>query len=260
MNKTIVVTGATSGFGKAIATLFAQHHYTVCITGRRIDRLIELKNNLESQFQTKVICLTMDVRNKEEVTAAIETLKSQVDHIDILVNNAGLAAGLSSIEEGNTDDWEQMIDTNVKGLLYVTRCIAPLMKQQASGHIFNIGSTAAKTVYKNGNVYCATKFAVDALSQSMRIDLLPYGIKVTAIHPGMAETEFSVVRFKGDTERAASVYNDINPLKPQDIADIVYYCATLPPHVCINDLVVTCLTQANSFYSIKEADRQKPTL
>jgi len=258
MNKTILVTGATSGFGKAIATLFAQHQYTVCISGRREDRLEALKNELEQTYGITVFTLKMDVRIKSQVNAAIHQLTTQINHIDILGNNAGLAAGLSGIEDGDTDDWEPMIDTNIKGLLYVTRCVAPLMKKQASGHIFNIGSTAAKTVYKNGNVYCATKFAVDALSQSMRIDLLPYGIKVTAIHPGMAETEFSVVRFKGDEARAKSVYADIKPLQAKDIADIVYYCATLPAHVCINDLVVTCLTQANSFYSIKEADRQKP--
>jgi NADP-dependent 3-hydroxy acid dehydrogenase YdfG len=177
--------------------------------------------------------------------------------IDILVNNAGLAAGLSSIEDGNTDDWDTMIDTNVKGLLYVTRQIAPMMKARAAGHIINIGSTAGKIAYKNGNVYCATKFAVDALNQSMRIDLLPYGIKVTAINPGMAETEFSLVRFKGDEERARGIYEGVHPLQATDIADAVWYSASLPPHVCINDLTMTCLTQANAYYNIKEADRIK---
>jgi len=254
MGKTILITGATSGFGRAIAVRFAKEGYNVCITGRREERLEELKAELAQQYNVKVISLVFDVRNKEEVTAAINNLKQQTDKIDILVNNAGLAAGMSSIEEGNTDDWDTMIDTNVKGLLYVTRQIAPLMKKQGGGHIINIGSTAAKQVYKNGNVYCASKFAVDALNQAMRIDLLPYGIKVTAIHPGMAETEFSLVRFKGDEERAKNVYNGIHPLEPENIADIAYYSATLPPHVCINDLTVTCLTQANSFYSIKDAD------
>jgi len=258
MNKTILVTGATSGFGKAIAEIFAKNGYTVCITGRRKERLDELQKELEAKYKAPVISLQFDVRNKEQVKAAIDDLKTNVDRIDILVNNAGLAAGMSTIDEGDTDDWDQMIDTNVKGLLYVTRQVAPLMKKQAAGHIINIGSTASKTVYKNGNVYCATKFAVDALSQAMRIDLLPYGIKVTAIHPGMAETEFSLVRFKGDEERAKNVYKDLNPLRAEDIADVAYYCATLPPHICINDLVLTCLTQANSFYSIKEADRVKP--
>jgi NADP-dependent 3-hydroxy acid dehydrogenase YdfG len=204
-----------------------------------------------------VITLAFDVRNRDEVAAAIDELKQQIDHIDVLVNNAGLASGLSTIDEGNLDDWEVMIDTNVKGLLYVTRQIAPMMREQASGHIFNIGSTAGKLVYKNGNVYCATKYAVEALTQAMRIDLLPYGIKVTGINPGMAETEFSLVRFKGDEERAKNVYSDLKPLQAEDIADIIWFCASLPPHVCINDLTVTCLTQANSFYTIKEADRVK---
>jgi NADP-dependent 3-hydroxy acid dehydrogenase YdfG len=212
-----------------------------------------LKTELE-QLGAKVITLQFDVRNKAEVTKAIAALKDQTENIDILVNNAGLAAGFSSIDEGDTDDWDTMIDTNVKGLLYVTRQVAPLMKIQGEGHIINIGSTASKTVYKNGNVYNATKFAVDALNQAMRIDLLPYGIKVTAINPGMAETEFSLVRFKGDEKRAKTVYEGLHPLQAADIADIAYYCASLPPHVCINDLVVTCLTQANSVYTIKDAD------
>jgi len=255
MTKTILITGATSGFGKAIATRFAQNGYTVCITGRREERLQELKNELETAYNVKVIILAFDIRNRKQVEQAITNFKTQISRIDILVNNAGLAAGLATIDEGNVDDWETMIDTNVKGLLYITRQIAPMMRDQASGHIINIGSTAGKQVYKNGNVYCATKFAVEALNQAMRIDLLPYGIKVTAINPGMAETEFSLVRFKGDEDRAKNVYSDLNPLKAEDIADIAWYCATLPPHVCINDLTVTCLTQANSSNSIKESDR-----
>jgi NADP-dependent 3-hydroxy acid dehydrogenase YdfG len=255
MNRSILVTGATSGFGRAIAERFAKEGYTVCITGRRTERLAELKKELEDRYNTKVISLQFDVRDKEQVSAAIQQLKQQVDRIDILVNNAGLASGMSSIEEGDTDDWDVMIDTNVKGLLYVTRQVAPLMKDQRGGHIINIGSTASKTVYKNGNVYCATKFAVDALSQAMRIDLLPYSIKVTSINPGMAETEFSLVRFKGDDERAANVYKGFEPLVANDIADITYYCAGLPAHVCINDLTVTCLNQANSVYSVKDADK-----
>jgi 3-hydroxy acid dehydrogenase / malonic semialdehyde reductase len=258
MNKTILVTGATSGFGKAIATRFAKEAYTVCITGRRDDRLAELKHHLEDKYGIRVITLKFDVRDRGQVEEAIGSLKQQVERIDVLVNNAGLAVGLSTIDEGNVDDWERMIDTNLKGLLYVTRQIAPMMRAQASGHIFNIGSTAGKQVYKNGNVYCATKFAVDALNQAMRIDLLSYGVKVTAINPGMAETEFSLVRFKGDAERATNTYAGINPLKADDIADIVWFCASLPPHVCINDLTVTCLTQATSIYSIKEAERVKP--
>ena len=229
----------------------------MCITGRRKERLTEIKKELEA-YGVLVIALIFDVRNKAQVTAAVTKLATFVPTIDILVNNAGLAAGFSPIDEGNLDDWDQMIDTNLKGLLYMTRQVAPLMRAQAGGHIINIGSTAGKLVYKNGNVYCATKFAVDALNQAMRIDLLPYGIKVTAINPGMAETEFSLVRFKGDEERAKNVYADLNPLQAVDIADIAWYCATLPPHVCINDLTVTCLTQASSLYTIKEADRVKP--
>ncbi len=256
MKKTILITGATSGFGKAIATRFAKEGYDVCITGRREDRLEELEQELE-KHGSKVVTLAFDVRDKAQVKDAIDNLKQQVQRIDILVNNAGLAAGMATIDEGDTDDWDAMIDTNLKGLLYVTRQVAPMMREQAGGHIINIGSTAGKVVYKNGNVYCATKFAVDALNQAMRIDLLPYGIKVTAIHPGMAETEFSLVRFKGDEERAKNIYADINPLQAGDIADIAWYCASLPPHVCINDLTVTCLTQANSVYSIKEGERVK---
>ncbi|MBL7712469.1 MAG: SDR family NAD(P)-dependent oxidoreductase [Chitinophagaceae bacterium] len=255
MKKTIFVTGATSGFGKAIAALFAQKGFDVIVSGRRRERLDALKQELEHQYAVKVTALCFDVRDKAAVEQAIHELKKQVSHIDVLVNNAGLAAGLATIDEGNTDNWDRMIDTNIKGLLYVTRQIAPMMREQCSGHIINIGSTAGKLAYRNGNVYCATKFAVDALSQSMRIDLLPYGIKVTAINPGMAETEFSLVRFDGDEERAAKMYEGVNALKAEDIADAVYYCASLPPHVCINDLTLTCLTQANGFYAIKEAER-----
>ena len=258
MEKTILITGATSGFGKAIAERFAKEGYTVCITGRREDRLKELKGQLEKEYNAKVITLAFDVRNRKQVEEALANLKTQVAYIDILVNNAGLASGLTTIDEGNIDDWETMIDTNVKGLLYVTRQIAPMMRERAKGHIINIGSTAGKQVYKNGNVYCATKFAVEALNQAMRIDLLPYGIKVTAINPGMAETEFSLVRFHGDEERAKNMYTGINALQVGDIADIAWYCASLPPHVCINDLTVTCLTQATSVYAIKEAERVKP--
>lgn len=255
MSKTILVTGATSGFGRSIATLFAQNGYNVCITGRRRERLDALKAELESNYQITVSTFQFDIRRRNEVEQAIAQLKQQVDKIDILVNNAGLAAGMSSIEEGDIDDWEAMIDTNIKGLLYITRQVAPMMKAQGSGHIINIGSTAGKLVYKHGNVYCATKFAVDALTQATRIDLLPYGIKVTAINPGMAETEFSVVRFKGDTERAAGLYKDTQPLGPDDIAGVVYYCATLPAHVCINDLTLTCLNQANGIYTVKNSEK-----
>lgn len=245
----ILITGATSGFGKAIAEKFAGPGNQLWITGRRKDRLEEIKKNLEEK-QATVYTSELDVRDKASVATMIEALSAQWETIDLLVNNAGLALGMSSIEEGDTDDWDTMIDTNVKGLLYVTRAVAPLMRAQRSGHIINIGSTAGKVAYQNGNVYCATKFAVDALSQTMRIDLLPYNIKVTAINPGMAETEFSLVRFKGNETQAQKTYDGFLPLRAEDIADAVYYCATLPPHVCINDMTITCTQQANSVYKV----------
>ena len=251
MQQTILITGATSGFGAAIARRFARAGYQIIITGRRKERLQELGEYLEREYGVSVVTLCFDVRNRSEVTEAISGLEEKIATIDILVNNAGLASGLAPIDEGDPDDWEVMIDTNLKGLLFVTRQVLPWMKKQGSGHVINIGSTAGKVAYRNGNVYCATKYAVDALNQSMRIDLLQYGIKVTAINPGMAETEFSLVRFKGDAERAAKVYEGIKPLQAEDIADIAYYCASLPAHVCINDLTVTCTEQANGIYSIK---------
>lgn len=254
MARTILITGATSGFGLAIAHKFAENGNTICITGRRKERLDNIRTELNAKG-VKVITLCFDIRNRSEVERAMAELRTQIDRIDILVNNAGLAAGLSSIEDGDIDDWDAMIDTNVKGLLYITRQVAPMMKEQRSGHIFNIGSTAGKQVYKNGNVYCATKFAVEALNQAMRIDLLPYSIKVTAINPGMAETEFSLVRFKGDEERAKNVYTGFQALRAEDIADVVYYCASLPTHVCINDLTLTCTSQANATNTIKDADK-----
>ncbi|HEY9178772.1 MAG TPA: SDR family NAD(P)-dependent oxidoreductase [Flavipsychrobacter sp.] len=253
----ILITGATSGFGKAIAVKFAENGFDVIATGRREDRLNNLKEELEEQYGVNVTIIPFDIRNRQEVAEAVDKLRSQTDAIDILVNNAGLASGLSTIDEGDIDDWELMIDTNLKGLLYITRMVIPMLKNSKSGHIINIGSTAGKTVYKNGNVYCATKFAVDALNQAMRIDLLSYSIKVTAINPGMAETEFSLVRFKGDADRATAVYNDIQPLKAEDIADVAFYCATLPPHVCINDLTITCTNQANSLYTLRNSELAK---
>ncbi|MBS1589405.1 MAG: SDR family NAD(P)-dependent oxidoreductase [Bacteroidetes bacterium] len=254
MKKTILITGATSGFGKAIAQLFAAQCYHLIITGRRSGRLNILKSELENQAAS-VTTLCFDVREKEAVKEALLSIQDRT--IDILVNNAGLASGMSPIDEGNISDWDLMIDTNIKGLLYVTKETLPLLRKSKTPHIFNIGSTAGKTAYRNGNVYCATKFAVDALSQSMRIDLLPYGVKVTAINPGMAETEFSIVRFKGDEERAKNVYKDIKPLYAEDIANVVLFCATLPEHVCINDLTLTCTNQANAIYTIRDSEKPK---
>ncbi len=257
---TAVVTGASSGFGAAIARMLAARFgYDLVLTGRREDRLQALANELREDFGVEVHVLAFDIRERNAVTAAFSGISEKIRHpLRILVNNAGLAAGLSTIDEGNMDDWEQMIDTNVKGLLYTTRTLLPLLKASGNAHIVNIGSTAGKNMYRNGNVYAATKSAVDALSQAMRIDLLPYGIKVTAIHPGAAETEFSMVRFKGDEARAKSVYEGFTPLSAEDVADTVGYCLSLPDHVCINDLVMTCVTQANSFYNVKSAEVTKP--
>ncbi|CAG0992783.1 3-hydroxy acid dehydrogenase / malonic semialdehyde reductase [Flavobacteriales bacterium] len=244
--KIIFITGATSGFGKAMAEIFAQNGHDVIITGRRNERLIELKNTLQNKFNVKVLSLCFDVRNQKEVAEKIQHLPTEWKAIDVLINNAGLASGLDKIQEGNLSDWEKMIDTNVKGLLYVSREIMPLMVNQKKGHIIHIGSTAGKEVYEKGNVYCATKHAVDAISKAMRIDLLEHGIKVTQICPGAAETEFSVVRFSGDTERARQVYNGYKPLTAQDVAEVAYFVTALPQHVCINDLVMTSTAQANS--------------
>jgi 3-hydroxy acid dehydrogenase / malonic semialdehyde reductase len=252
MGKIVMITGATAGFGRATALKFAQNGYDVIITGRRKNRLNELEKELV-KYKVKVLPLNFDVRKKNEVIRVINDLPDVWKKIDILVNNAGLAAGLEHINDGNTDDWDRMIDTNVKGLLYVTRAVSPLMVARNKGHIFNIGSIAGRYVYENGNVYCATKSAVDSLTRSMRIDLLKHNIKVTQIAPGMAETEFSLVRFHGDEERAKAVYNGMDALKGSDIADTIYYCATLPPHVCINDLVITPTQQADAYYHVKKA-------
>ncbi len=246
MQKTVLITGATSGIGEAAAGKFAESSDRLIITGRRKERLDELADHLRSTYGTEVLALCFDVRDRLEVEKHLGALPEEWKNIDILINNAGLAVGLSHIDEGDTDDWDRMIDTNVKGLLYVTRVISPLMVRRGTGHIFNIASIAGKEVYENGAVYCASKHAVDALSRAMRIDLLKHGIKVTNIAPGMVETEFSEVRFKGDTERAAAVYAGLEPLTGDDIAGVILYCANLPDHVCINDLVITPKAQANA--------------
>jgi len=244
MNKTALITGATSGIGKATAIVLAKNNFNVVLCGRREDRLQELYEEL-SQY-TSVHTLTFDVRNKEAVAAQIGSLPEAFATIDVLINNAGNAHGLDPIQNGSEDDWDAMIDINVKGLLYVSKAIIPQMAARKSGHIINIGSTAAKEVYPNGNVYCASKHAVDALNQGMRMDLNPFGIRVGAIHPGMVATEFSEVRFKGDTERAANVYKGFTPLQPEDIADIIHFVITRPYHVNIADLIVMSTAQASS--------------
>ena len=244
MKKTAFITGATSGIGKATALLFASKDIRLVICGRRKELLIKLQKQLEPL--TDVYILNFDVRDKNAVSNAINSLPEKFSHIDILINNAGNAHGMDPIEKGSLEDWDAMLDINVKGLLYVSRGILPQMVERRSGHIINIGSTAGKEVYPKGNVYCASKHAVDAINQGMRIDLNTYGIRVGAVNPGLVETEFSNVRFKGDVERADSVYQGFQPLKPEDIADIIYFVISRPPHVNIADLVVMPTAQASS--------------
>ncbi|MBU6176718.1 MAG: hypothetical protein RL555_553 [Bacteroidota bacterium] len=248
MPSIVLITGATSGFGKSCAELFAEKGHRLILIGRRADRLEKLAAALKQSYDTATYLLPIDVRNQEAITTGISSLPPTWQDIAILINNAGLAAGRDYFEEAKLDDWNEMIDTNIKGFLYVSQAVAKGMAIRKKGHIINIGSTAGKVVYEKGNAYCATKYAVDALNQSMRIDLLRHGIKVTAINPGAAETEFSLVRFKGDEETAASVYNGMKPLTPEDVAAVIYYTTTLPAHVCINDLTLTCVQQADSVY------------
>jgi 3-hydroxy acid dehydrogenase/malonic semialdehyde reductase len=248
LDKTILITGATSGFGEATARILAKSSYRLILTGRRIERLQKLKSELEMFSHSEVYLLNFDVTNEQEVNKAIDSLPLAWKKIDVLINNAGLASGLSRIQDGDTSDWNKMIDTNIKGLLYVTKAVVPFMINQNQGHIINLGSTAARDVYDRGNVYCATKFAVDALSKSMRIDLLEHQIKVSQINPGAAETEFSLVRFAGDESKAKAAYNGYIPLCADDVASIIKMVIELPKNVCINDLVVTSLAQANSVY------------
>ena len=244
--KTIFITGATSGIGKSCAKTFAKNGSNLIITGRRKERLIELKEELESNYSIKVLILSFDIRDKNEVNKAIASLNKEWRELDILINNAGLAVGLNKIQDGDIDDWERMIDTNIKGLLYITRAISPIMIARKSGHIINIGSVAGKETYPFGNVYCATKHAVDSLSKAMRIDMVEFGIKVTQIAPGAVETEFSNIRFKGDDAKADSIYNGFEPLHPDDIADAAFYCANLPKHVNINDMLIMPTAQASA--------------
>lgn len=252
MVRTVFISGATSGIGKACAEKFAASGDNIIINGRRADRLSELKNSLQKEFNVKVFETVFDVQNKEEVFNAINNLPEEWKTIDILINNAGLALGRDYFDEANLDDWETMLQTNVNGLLYVSRAILPLMTKRKSGHIINLGSVAGKEMYEKGNIYCVSKAAVDAISKTLRIDLLQHSIKVTAIHPGAVETEFALVRYKGDANKAADTYKGFKPLTGMDIAEIIYYTASLPPHVCINDLVITPLSQANAIYFQKE--------
>ncbi len=242
--KTVLITGATSGIGLATAQLMAQHGYPLILCGRNTDKLSQLQ--MELGAQTAVTTLAFDVRNKEAVAQKIKSLPASFARIDVLINNAGNAHGLDPIDTGSLDDWDAMMDINVKGLLYVSHAVIPQMKERKQGHIINIGSTAGKEVYPNGNVYCGSKHAVDAITTGMRLDLNPYEIRVGAVNPGLVATNFSKVRFKGDTNRANKVYEGYQPLQPEDVADAILFAITRPPHVNIADLTMMCTAQASS--------------
>lgn len=246
MSKLVLITGATAGIGEACSHVFAANHYNLILTGRRTERLEKLARELEANYAVKAIALTMDVRDKKEVEKTLNRLPQDWKAVDVLINNAGLSQGLDPINKGNISDWDTMIDTNIKGLLYVTKVVSGWMIERSQGHIVNLGSIAGKETYPNGNVYCATKHAVDSLNKAMRIDLLPYKIRVTGIHPGAVETEFSEVRFKGDKERAKKVYEGFEPLTAKDIANVIWFAVSQPPHVNISDLVVMPTAQANA--------------
>lgn len=244
--RTVLITGASSGIGAACAQVLAtESNYRLLLCARRADRLTSLTKEIHILHpNVDIHSFTLDVRDNAEVKKAIASLPPEWQNIDVLINNAGLSQGLDALQDGDTDDWDRMIDTNVKGLLYVSKAVIPLLKKSQRAHIINIGSIAGKEVYPNGNVYCATKHAVDALNKAMRIDLLPFGIKVTAINPGMVETEFSEVRFKGDKERAKNVYTGVTPLSGTDIAETISFVLSRPAHVNINDLLIMPTAQA----------------
>ena len=252
MKKIALITGATSGIGKATAERLAKDGFDIIITGRRKEKLQELESLLQKEYKAEVLSLEFDVRNYTEVEKHLGNLTERWKNVDVLVNNAGLAVGLNSIQEGVVDDWERMIDTNIKGLLYVTRIISPVMVSRKSGHIINIGSIASREVYANGGVYCATKHAVKALSEGMRLDMVNYGIKVTLVCPGAAETEFSLVRFKGDGNRADKVYDGFVPLTADDVADAISYAVSAPDHVDVQDILLMAKAQASATVFHKE--------
>jgi 3-hydroxy acid dehydrogenase/malonic semialdehyde reductase len=247
MAKIALITGASSGIGEACAHLLAQQGYHLILIGRREHLLEKIAHHLADKYDIEVKKIQADVRDNENINYVLETLPAHWKNVDVLINNAGLSQGLDPIDRGSIDDWDTMIDTNVKGLLYVTKIVSNWMVTQKKGHIINLGSIAGKDVYPNGNVYCATKHAVDALSKAMRIDLLPHGIKVSAIHPGAVETEFSIVRFKGDESRAKKVYDGFEPLVATDVADAIWYIVSRPAHVNINDMIIMPTAQANGF-------------
>ncbi|MDP4282838.1 MAG: SDR family NAD(P)-dependent oxidoreductase [Bacteroidota bacterium] len=251
MKRTVFITGATSGIGKACAQTFAANGDRIILNGRRKERLVELKEILEEEYNIEILLAPFDVQQKEEVFKTINSFPKEWQSIDILINNAGLAIGRDLFDQADITDWETMLQTNVNGLIYVSKAVLPFMIKKNSGHIINLGSTAGNEVYERGNIYCASKSAVDAISQSMRIDLLPHQIKVTNVKPGAVETEFSLVRFKGNEEKALNTYEGFTPLTAEDIAGAIFYCASLPPNVCINDLTITCTAQANGIYFYK---------
>ena len=248
MNRIVFITGATSGIGKACAEKFASSGDDLIINGRRKNRLQQLKQSLEGQYKVKVLCAPFDVQDKKEVFDSVQALPDKWQSVDILINNSGLALGRDFFDEAALSDWDTMLQTNVNGLLYVSKAVLPFMVERNRGHIINLGSIAGDDIYEKGNIYCVSKAAVEAISRSMRIDLLQHHIKVTHIKPGAAETEFGIVRYKGDTGKAARVYEGFIPLTGEDIADAIFYCASLPPNVCINELEITCIAQANGIF------------
>lgn len=252
-NKIVFISGASSGIGKACANAFAAEGAKLILAARRKDRLDELASELKEKFNSETKILSFDIQNYQEIKESFASLPEEWKNVDILINSAGLAQGMHKLHEGNPDDWDVMINTNIKGLLYLTREILPNMVKREGGHIINLGSTAGHDVYPSGNVYCATKFAVNAISQSLRIDVLDKSIKVSSVDPGMVETEFSVIRFSGDVERAKNVYKGVEPLTADDVADAILYCATRPKHVNINEIILTPIAQAQSNFVVRKA-------
>lgn len=246
MRSIAIITGATAGIGRATAKILARHNFDVVITGRRSEHLLSLVKEIRSGTEADVLPLSFDIRDPEAIAAAMKGLSGKWAQVGLLVNNAGLAVGLNPVHQGVVDDWERMIDTNIKGLLYITRLVSPGMVERGEGHIINIGSIAGKEVYESGNVYNATKFAVDGLTQAMRLDLVDFGIKVTAIHPGAVETEFSTVRFKGNREKADQVYEGFTPLSAEDVAEAILFAVTRPPHVNIDDMLIMATAQGRT--------------
>lgn len=251
-NKIIFITGSSSGIGKSCAYQFAKEKAKLILSARRLELVNEIADDIKNKFQTEVMTFQLDVKKRKDVENAINNLPTEWKNIDVLINNAGLAKGFAKLHEDNPDNWEEMIDTNIKGLLYVTHAIVPLMVKRKQGHVINIGSIAGRMAYPNGSVYCATKHAVLAINNSLRMDLIDKNIRVSTVDPGMVETDFSNIRFNGDKERAKNVYKGLQPLVAEDIADAVYYCATRPKHVNISEIVITPTAQANAFVAYRE--------